>query len=108
LFSKKKKFCSALNLRDVLNVLGLYPGDAGLMGLEFAGISATDQNLRLFGLSGGFCGTSAFAKQVSAKKDLVCTIPECLSFEEASTLPFAFCNALGAFKGKKKTNKFFF
>ena len=28
---------SALNFRDVLNVLGMYPGDAGLMGLEFAG-----------------------------------------------------------------------
>ena len=27
-----------MNFRDVLNVLGMYPGEAGLLGLEGAGI----------------------------------------------------------------------
>ena len=29
---------AGVNFRDVLNALGMYPGDAGLLGLEGAGI----------------------------------------------------------------------
>ena len=54
---------AGLNFRDVLNALGMYPGNAGLLGLEGAGVvlevasDVTDLAVgdRVFGmLSGGF------------------------------------------------------
>jgi NADPH:quinone reductase-like Zn-dependent oxidoreductase len=85
---------SALNLRDVLDVLGLYPGDAGVMGLEFSG---TASGLRMFGLSGGHFGSTAYSNAVVTKRAFVATIPDSLSLRDAATMPFAFCNAMSAF-----------
>ena len=57
---------SALNFRDVLNVLGMYPGDPGLMGLEFAGrITGGKSRFELgdgvMGLgAGGFSGQAEY------------------------------------------------
>ena len=88
---------SALNLRDVLDVLGLYPGDAGLMGLEFAG-RAVEDGTRMFGLSGGSFGSSGFSNTVVTRKEFVAEIPDSLSTRDAATMPFAFCNAMAAFE----------
>ncbi len=55
-----------LNFRDVLNVLGMYPGDPGNPGSDMSGVvvaprSSADQDLavgkRVFGLAHGCLGT---------------------------------------------------
>ena len=88
---------SALNLRDVLNVMGLYSGDAGRMGLEFAGVTDDAARQRTFGLAGGVSGaSSAFGSTVVTRLEYTAALPASVTMEEAATVPFVFCNALGA------------
>ena len=61
---------SALNFRDVLNVLDMYPGEPGLMGLEYAGVDA-ENGERVFGL-----GSGCFANEITVVKDLSTKMPE--------------------------------
>eukprot|EP00820_Chromera_velia_P016281 Cvel_6212.t1-p1 / transcript=Cvel_6212.t1 / gene=Cvel_6212 / organism=Chromera_velia_CCMP2878 / gene_product=Putative inactive phenolphthiocerol synthesis, putative / transcript_product=Putative inactive phenolphthiocerol synthesis, putative / location=Cvel_scaffold300:95231-105286(+) / protein_length=2635 / sequence_SO=supercontig / SO=protein_coding / is_pseudo=false len=79
-----------LNFRDVLNVMGLYPGDPGLPGTEFAGtvtrVGSGVTRVRVgddvFGVAVGGLRTFAVTRQ-----QLVAKKPRRLTFEEASTLP---------------------
>lgn len=89
---------TALNFRDVLNVLGMYPGDPGPLGLEFCGRIArlgeggNEEALRVgdrvMGLSWG-----SFASFVNTPAALLTKAPAGLTAIEAATVPNAFLTA---------------
>ncbi|PNG99823.1 Phenolphthiocerol synthesis polyketide synthase type I Pks15/1, partial [Tetrabaena socialis] len=88
-----------VNFRDVLNVLGMYPGDPGAPGGDCAGVVvrvAADVESRLgaegpqpgravFGLAAGCMGS-----HVVASSDTLVPMPAQLTFEEAATAPTVF------------------
>jgi len=86
----------ALNFRDLLNVLGMYPGDPGPLGLEFAGrvvamgegITGYTHGDRVMGLAWG-----SFATFVTTPAALLVRVPAGLSARDAATLPNAFLTA---------------
>jgi acyl transferase domain-containing protein len=86
---------TGLNFRDVLNVLGMYPGPAGPLGGECAG------TVIAAGADAGFqpgdrvvaIAPGSFASEVVIPSELASGIPAGLSFEEAATLPVAFLTA---------------
>ena len=79
-----------INFRDVLNVLGMYPGDPGPPGGDCAGvITAVGPNVThlkpgdaVFGLAGGCLGSHV---RVAAAR--VVPMPSTLTFEAAATTP---------------------
>ena len=86
---------SALNFRDVLNVLGMYPGDPGQPGIEFCGLVvragpgvAYQPGDRVMGLAWG-----AFASFVTTPAALVVRVPIGWSPTTASAVPNAFLTA---------------
>ncbi|WP_410671432.1 type I polyketide synthase [Amycolatopsis sp. cmx-4-68] len=98
---------AGLNFRDVLNALGMYPGEAGLLGIEGAGVvletgagvtrfAPGDRVLGL--LSGGFGPVSVTDHRYLAE------VPAGWSFEQAASAPIVFLTAyfaladLGALK----------
>ena len=81
-----------INFRDVLNVLGMYPGDPGPPGGDCSGVVvqvapgcelAVGQ--RVFGLAAGSLGSHVIA----SSKTMV-PIPEDVTFERAATMPTVF------------------
>lgn len=93
---------SGLNFRDVLNVLGQYPGDPGLPGSECSGIVThvgegvkhikVGDEVIAFGSMGGF------GKYVIAQQEFIIKKPTNLSFYQAATLPIAYLTAWYALK----------
>jgi NADPH:quinone reductase-like Zn-dependent oxidoreductase/acyl carrier protein len=84
---------AALNFRDVLNVLGLYPGDAGMVGGEGAGVvlrvgSATN-NIKIGDIVYGMI-PGAFGNYAICDERLTACKPASLTMTEAATLPIAF------------------
>ena len=73
-----------LNFRDVLNVLGEYPGDPGPPGADAAGVidDSSSTAVAAFGISHAPLACLAIASAL-----LVANKPEVLSFEGACTLP---------------------
>jgi NADPH:quinone reductase-like Zn-dependent oxidoreductase/acyl carrier protein len=92
---------AGLNFRDVLNVLGLYPGDPGPVGGEMSGVVTAvgdgadgfEVGQRVFGFSPG-----AFASRVNAPFLFLAAQPARLSAVEAATLPAAMLTAGLAFE----------
>ncbi len=90
---------AGVNFRDVMNVLGMYPGDAGIMGLEGAGVvlevgSGVDDLAvgdRVMGMV-----DAAFGPVVIADRRKVCPIPDGWSFTQAAGVPLVFLTALYA------------
>ena len=87
---------AGLNFKDVLNTLGMYPGEAGLPGGECAGlVSAVGPGVQ--GLQPGqpvmAVAPGAFGSYVLARADFVLPLPEGLSFEQAAGFPIAFITA---------------
>lgn len=83
---------SALNFRDVLNALSLYPGESGRLGSDFSGIIKNKgSNVKwkigeeVFGIASGSLQNSLITKQ-----SLVAKKPEHLSFIEAASIPIVF------------------
>lgn len=83
-----------INFRDVLNVLGMYPGDPGAPGGDCSGIiTQTSSELEdtykvgtaVFGLAAGSLGT-----QVRASSKTMVPLPAGLSFEQAASMPTVF------------------
>jgi NADPH:quinone reductase-like Zn-dependent oxidoreductase len=82
-----------INFRDVLNVLGMYPGDPGAPGGDCAGVvvSSNDSSSRLqpgqavFGLAEGCLGS-----HVQASAQTLVPMPGHVSFEAAATMPTVF------------------
>ncbi|MGW1163761.1 beta-ketoacyl synthase N-terminal-like domain-containing protein, partial [Streptomyces sp. NPDC002519] len=87
---------AGVNFRDVLNVLGTYPGDAGRMGLEGAGVvtevapdvTAFTVGDRVMGLLDG-----AFGPSTVADARLLARVPGGWTFEEAAGVPVVFLTA---------------
>lgn len=87
---------SGLNLKDVLNTLGAYPGEAGPLGLECAGeivrlgkhvadLKVGDEVITL--------APGVFGSYVTVSEQMAVRKPMHLSFEEAATLPAAYTTA---------------
>jgi NADPH:quinone reductase-like Zn-dependent oxidoreductase/acyl carrier protein len=83
---------AGLNFRDVLNVLGLYPGDPGPVGGDFAGIvtqlgegvTHVEVGQRVYGSMQG-----AFASRFNVPGQFLAPIPDGVSAVEAATIPAA-------------------
>ncbi|MFJ1749731.1 type I polyketide synthase [Streptomyces sp. NPDC088116] len=87
---------AGVNFRDVLNVLGMYPGDPGRMGLEgsgvilevgpgVAGLAVGDRVMGL--LDGGFGPVAVADARMLAR------MPSGWSFEQAASVPVVFLTA---------------
>jgi acyl transferase domain-containing protein/NADPH:quinone reductase-like Zn-dependent oxidoreductase len=87
---------SGLNFKDVLSVLGMYPGDPGPLGAECAGrVTAVGQGVThvrpgnaVLALASG-----SFASHVMTRAELVQPIPTGVSLEEGASFPVAFLTA---------------
>ncbi|WP_392535313.1 SDR family NAD(P)-dependent oxidoreductase [Nostoc sp. C117] len=87
---------TGLNFRDVLNALGMYPGNAGSLGIECAGeITAVGEGVENFQVGDAVLGIASgcFSTFVLTNAALIVHKPENLSFEEAATIPIAFLTA---------------
>ncbi len=87
---------AGMNFRDALNALGMYPGDAGLLGVEGAGVvlevgpdvtglRAGDRVMGMF--------TGAFGPVAVADQRLMTRVPAGWTFAEAATVPVVFLTA---------------
>jgi acyl transferase domain-containing protein/NADPH:quinone reductase-like Zn-dependent oxidoreductase/NADP-dependent 3-hydroxy acid dehydrogenase YdfG/acyl carrier protein len=87
---------AGVNFRDVLNALGMYPGEAGPLGFEGAGVvtevgadvtrfAAGD---RVMGIFGG-----AFGPRAVADHRMLAAVPAGWSFERAASVPSVFLTA---------------
>ncbi|MGW8604955.1 SDR family NAD(P)-dependent oxidoreductase, partial [Streptomyces sp. NPDC055893] len=93
---------AGVNFRDVLNTLGLYPGDPGLLGLEGAGVitevgpgvTGLDVGDRVMGLFSG-----AFGPVVVADHRRVAVMPADWTFAQAASAPIVFLTAYHALVG---------
>jgi acyl transferase domain-containing protein/NADPH:quinone reductase-like Zn-dependent oxidoreductase/SAM-dependent methyltransferase len=87
---------SALNFRDVMNVMDLYPGDPGPLGAECAGeIVAVGEGVTEFAIGDAVVAVAprSFAAYVTAPTEWVAPKPARMSFAEAATIPVAFMTA---------------
>jgi NADPH:quinone reductase-like Zn-dependent oxidoreductase/short-subunit dehydrogenase/acyl carrier protein len=83
---------AGLNFRDVLNVLGLYPGDPGPIGGDLCGVvtevgpevTGFQVGQRVFGSMQG-----AFASRLNVPAPLLATVPDGISAVDAATIPAA-------------------
>jgi acyl transferase domain-containing protein/NADPH:quinone reductase-like Zn-dependent oxidoreductase/acyl carrier protein/NADP-dependent 3-hydroxy acid dehydrogenase YdfG len=86
---------AGLNFRDVLMVLGLYPGEA-VLGSEGAGV-VVEVGSEVAGLAPGdrVMGIvpKAFGSLAIADREVLARIPEAWSFEQAAAMPIAFLTA---------------
>jgi myxalamid-type polyketide synthase MxaB len=89
-------YAAGLNFRDLLNVLGLYPGDPGVPGLECSGIvTAVGEGVQAFQVGDAVValGNGCFHQFVTLKTQQIVHKPAKLTFVEAATLPIAFLTA---------------
>ncbi|WP_223660301.1 type I polyketide synthase [Streptomyces angustmyceticus] len=90
---------AGVNFRDVLNALGTYPGDAGALGLEGAGV-VTGTGPGVVGLAPGdrVMGVFpyAFGSVAVADERMIVRVPEGWSFAQAASAPVAFLTAYHA------------
>jgi acyl transferase domain-containing protein/acyl carrier protein len=87
---------AGLNFRDVLNALGMYPGEAGLLGGEVAGVIievADDVTGVAVGDAVMGMVSGAFGPTVLADRRLITPIPEDWSYTQAATTPLVFLTA---------------
>jgi NADPH:quinone reductase-like Zn-dependent oxidoreductase/acyl carrier protein len=87
---------TGLNFRDVLNALGMYPGEAGLLGSECAGeIVAVGAGVTRWHVGDKVMALAlgSFATYAITRAEFVVAKPQGLSFEAAATLPIAFLTA---------------
>ena len=98
---------AGLNFRDVLNAMGLYPGDAGLLGGECAGIvQAVGSDVTEFKAGDQVLGISpgCFASHAVGPAELFTLMPPKLKFTEAAAIPIVFSTAYQALIHLAKIN----
>ncbi|MEU9356456.1 type I polyketide synthase, partial [Streptomyces griseoloalbus] len=92
---------TGLNFRDVLNALGMYPGESGPMGTEAAGV-VTAVGSAVTGLRPGdrVFGTvpGGFGPVVVADQHYLARVPDTWTQQEAASVPLVFLTALYAFR----------
>ncbi len=90
---------AGLNFRDVLNALGMYPGDAGPLGSECSGVvvavGAGVEHLKPGDEVIAFA-VDSMASHVTAPATLVVRKPANIGFADAITLPNAYLTAAQA------------
>ncbi len=89
-------YATGLNFRDVLNVLGMYPGDPGPLGGECTGkITAVGQGVTDFQIGEDVIALAAnsFSSYVTVRAERVFHKPANLSYAEAVTIPIVFLTA---------------
>ncbi len=87
---------TGLNFRDVLNALGMYPGDAGAPGSECAGVIVSiGDGVDHLHVGDEVLATAAgsFSTYAIARAEFVVPKPPTMTFDEAATLPIAFLTA---------------
>ena len=93
---------AGLNFRDVMGVLGVYPGDAGPLGGECVG-----RIIKLGSKVTGFkvgekviaaLGAACFGSTTTLDYRLIAKIPDSLNSNQAATLPVCYCTAFYALK----------
>lgn len=89
-----KIIAAGMNFRDVLNVLGLYPGNPGPLGGDCAGIvmavGKDVQSVKPGDSVLGFAISGAFANFALSDEKLLIQKPTHLNFYESATLPTTF------------------
>ncbi|MEV7923028.1 SDR family NAD(P)-dependent oxidoreductase, partial [Streptomyces griseoviridis] len=92
---------TGVNFRDVLNALGMYPGESGPMGTEAAGV-VTEVGEAVTGLAPGdrVLGTvgGGFGPVVVADQHYLARVPDGWTQQEAASVPLVFLTALYAFR----------
>jgi NADPH:quinone reductase-like Zn-dependent oxidoreductase/aryl carrier-like protein len=89
-------FATGLNFRDVLNALGMYPGDPGPLGNECAGvITAVGEGVDDLRVGDEVVAMvdRSFATWVIAPASLTVQKPPQITFAEAATIPVTFLTA---------------
>jgi phthiocerol/phenolphthiocerol synthesis type-I polyketide synthase C len=89
-------YAAGLNYRDVLNAMGVYPGDPIPLGAECAGkIARIGKDVEGFQVGDAVIAIapSSFGRFATTSADLVVSRPGHLSFEEAATIPVTFLTA---------------
>ncbi len=92
---------AGLNFRDVMNALGMYPGDAGPLGSECSGVvTAVGAGVANFRIGDEVVALAieSFATHVTTAVDLVVPKPTILGFCDAVTIPNAFLTAAYSLK----------
>jgi acyl transferase domain-containing protein len=87
---------AALNFRDVLNVLDLYPVDPGPLGLECSGIvTAVGEGVADFSVGDEVVALApaCFSRYALTRQELAAHKPSHLDFAEAAGIPVAFLTA---------------
>ncbi len=90
---------AGLNFRDVLNAMGLYPGDPGPLGGECAGIvTAVGSDVTVFKQGDQVLGLApgCFASHAVGSAELFTLMPSNLKFSEAAAIPIVFSTAYQA------------
>lgn len=91
-----KVHASGLNFRDVMNVLGVYPGEAGGIGGEGAGeVVAVGADVKNFKVGDHvYClGFGCLASNAIAPASWTATLPAGFTYESAATVPITFITA---------------
>src|SRR5690349_5185191 len=87
---------AGINFRDVMNLLGVYPGDGGAPGVECAG-TVTAVGSGVTGVAPGdvvvAIAPACFASHVIADANLVCRIPLSLDWRRVAAQPVALLTA---------------
>lgn len=87
---------TSMNFRDVLNVLGMYPGEAGPLGNECVGrVSALGNGVQDFNIGDPVLAITpqAYCSHVNTRAELAIAKPDQISMEVAATLPITFLTA---------------
>jgi len=87
---------SGLNFRDVLNLLDMYPGEAGALGNECCGrVVAVGSDVSELRPGDLVCciAEGTFGSHVIAEADLTFAVPRELSIAQAATFPIAYLTA---------------
>ncbi|WP_254407469.1 type I polyketide synthase [Streptomyces sp. GMY02] len=90
---------AGVNFRDVLNALGMYPGDAGLFGSEAAGVVVeTGPEASLLRVGDRVTGMlfGGFGTHVVGDERRLVPVPEEWSWETAASMPLVFLTAYHA------------
>ena len=87
---------SGLNFRDVLNAMGMYPGDPGALGNECVGVvTRAGEGVHLTpGQRVVALVTGGFRTFVTTSAIGVASMPDALTFDEAATIPIVFMTSV--------------
>jgi polyketide synthase 12/epothilone polyketide synthase D len=87
---------TGLNFRDVLNALGMYPGEAGPLGLECAGVvTSVGADVEHVGAGDRVMAIApgSFGRYVTVDARMVCLVPEGLTDAQAAAVPVVYLTA---------------